>query len=163
VVVNCGQGGTLASASVADALTIEFVGTCNETLVVQRGNLTIRGSNSTAVIQGSLSFERTAPSSEALADGPVTLENFSITLSPGYALTVGPEGHVAARNLEVTNSAKDGIRVHGGGWPRCIDCQSTNNGSHGLDVTSMVRSSSAATALFRTTRTSESLQSPPRR
>jgi hypothetical protein len=47
---------------------------------------------------------------------------------------VGPDAHVTASHLTITNNATNGATVYGGGFLRCIDCLVDDNGGAGIVV-----------------------------
>ena len=134
ITVDCAAGETLKQPlnDETDKLTVKFSGTCIEDVSIDRGNVVLKGTDETAVIQGRVIVAAKINKNAAPRGGMVRLQGFTVDASASSGLQIGRGASVSASDLVVTNSANNGIYVYGGSFLRCIDCESTGNGGSGL-------------------------------
>ena len=132
--VNCGAGGTIASAlakNIRPGTTILVGGTCNENVVIaeQHVNITLDGQG-TATISGPDANSQTI---SVLGRG-VTIKNFTSITGGRNGIGVAQGGSATIDNNTVHNVGGSGIAMTNGANARIINNIIQNNPGSGISV-----------------------------
>lgn len=133
VTVDCDAGDTLAVAleTRAEALTIEFTGTCAEELVITRDRLTIRGLDASATVTDDPATS--GPDVSFLLQGAdVTFESFTVDGAANRGIRVQRSSGVQLEDMTVRNNGSTGLTIEESSSVHIIDSTFTGNAFAGV-------------------------------
>ena len=132
VTVDCDAGDSLgeALAARADSLTVEFTGTCQEDLTIDRDRVTLRGLDPSAVLEGASDPAFLSAIEATGAD--LVLEGFTITGSDGRGIRVRRSGGLTLTGMTVSGNAVSGLELEESSSARVTDSTFNDNGFAGL-------------------------------
>lgn len=117
------NGVVIKSGTSANRPTIEG-GSINMTQAGTLGGFTMNGTNS---VEDGIKVTHTS--------GTVTIDNITTSGAfSGAAIDINTSSAVTVKNSTITNTARDGITVAGGGATSISDTSITGNGRHGLNA-----------------------------
>jgi len=131
VTVDCDRRGSIRSAleAATTPVTIEFRGTCNESVVIADDDVTLRGiigANAAIVAAGSKGIE-------VIGAHRVTLENFRVTNTEGIGIHVRDGSHVMFDSIEVSGNALSGLLLEASS-ARLWNSTFSDNGVDGISA-----------------------------
>ncbi|HSG90257.1 MAG TPA: right-handed parallel beta-helix repeat-containing protein [Pseudomonadales bacterium] len=114
-------------------LEIHLSGTCDENVVLDRGNVHILAAPG-ATLRGGLRLESALPSVTAGIGGPVRIEGLTILNAPELGLLVAGGRVLDGVGLQILDSGTGGAVVANNAVASCRDCTIAGSGTTGLSA-----------------------------
>lgn len=122
VVVDCASGDTIANALTkgADELIVEITGICDEEIVIERDNVTLRGTDSAVDGIRGVGVGNVVTIRRALG---ITIENLAVLDGSRDGVSILRSDGVSIVNSRITGHARNGISSNGGQGIRFSDLE----------------------------------------